>query len=412
MEFSSRRTGQCGPLRISLPPPGHGARPQNQPQGQQPGQCSSCQIKSSHWYSPGRGPLVSFVFHMVLSQPAARAVSHRKRAAPSAVSLPGPVQPLRMELDGGHRQAAVLHRLCHSALAPGGAAEAIAQTVHRLVVGAVDQGCGCPTACGAGCPARYKWDATGRAPLMEGAQRIPQILDQGCRPGPHSAPGAPADPKDGPPGRQIGPDQSQLRPVPVQIRRPGTPVRRAVPRGGQIAPTAQQQSAAGQVRPGAAAHHRLAARPAGPLPHTAPSALGPRRSGCVLPPLRLLPPARRGDQSSAPSCIPRMRTRAAISSTAPLNAGDTGIQGQIVPAHLSPVVSCVVVVVVGSAPVDLPDPLYHILRGDMVFLHAAGHLVLQRSVNEYLQALRPLPQNIVAAPPYDDAGALVRQLPG
>ena len=49
-----------------------------------------------------------------------------------------------MELDGGHRQAAVLHRLCHSALAPGGAAEAIAQTVHRLVVGAVDQDAAAP----------------------------------------------------------------------------------------------------------------------------------------------------------------------------------------------------------------------------------------------------------------------------
>ena len=73
--------------------------------------------------------------------------------------------------------------------------------------------------------------------------------------------------------------------------------------------------------------------------------------------------------------------------------------------------SCVVVVVIGPATVDLPDPLYHILCGDVVFLHTAGHTVLQRSVNEHLQALRPLPKNVVAAPAYDDTGALVRQLP-
>ena len=154
-------------------------------------------------------------------------------------------------------------------------------------------------------------------PLMEGAQRIPQILDQGAAQGHIQHLEPPADPKDGPPGRQIGPDQSQLRPVPVQIRRPGTPVRRAVPRGGQIAPTAQQQSAAGQVRTGAEAHHRLAARPADRCliprrPPLGPGDLDAYFLHCVSFRLR-----GGGDQSSAPSCIPRMRTRAAISSTAP-----------------------------------------------------------------------------------------------
>ena len=85
-----------------------------------------------------------------------------------------------MELDGGHRQAAVLHRLCHSALAPGGAAEVIAQTVRRLVVGAVDQDAAAPQPVEQAARGGTNGMPQVALPLMEGAQRIPQILDQGA----------------------------------------------------------------------------------------------------------------------------------------------------------------------------------------------------------------------------------------
>ena len=154
-------------------------------------------------------------------------------------------------------------------------------------------------------------------PLMEGPQRIPQILDQGAAQGHIQHLEPPADPEDGPPRRQIGPDQGQLRPVALRVRRPGATVLCAVPRWGQIASAAQQQSAAGQVRLGAEARHRKAARPTDC--RLIPLHPSPRPGNLDAYSLHSASFSWRGGeyQPAAPSCSPRMRTRAAISSTAP-----------------------------------------------------------------------------------------------
>ena len=79
--------------------------------------------------------------------------------------------------------------------------------------------------------------------------------------------------------------------------------------------------------------------------------------------------------------------------------------------HGAPGVPGVVVIVVGPAPVHAGHPLLQAAGGDVVLLHTALDPLLQGGVDKDLQALRPVPQNVVAAPAHDDAGALVGQLP-
>ena len=71
----------------------------------------------------------------------------------------------------------MLQRLRHPALAPGGAAEALAQAVRRLMVGAVDQDMSAPQLM----EQTVRHGANGvpqvALPLMEGPQPISQILD-------------------------------------------------------------------------------------------------------------------------------------------------------------------------------------------------------------------------------------------
>ena len=93
-----------------------------------------------------------------------------------------------------------------------------------------------------------------------------------------------------------------------------------------------------------------------------------------------------------------------------VNAAGAGVEGDIIVLRLAPLSIRVIAVVVCPRLILLAEALLHTFTVEAVIVHRTIHLVLQGSVDKYMEGIVPILQDVVGAAADDDALLLLRDI--